>query len=101
MLVLSDPDMLSNHGLAHAGNPTAALAMLSELDRDGGPVVIDETLHGYGREPSVYRSLFDFPMLLATLQVALTVGVLLWAGMARFGPTHPPAPPHARSPRPW
>jgi hypothetical protein len=94
LFVLSDPDLLSNHGLAHTEN---AVAMLHVLDRVRGaadrPVVVDETLHGFGREPSVYRALFDYPLVLTTLHGLAVLAVLLWAAMGRFGPPMPFKPP--------
>jgi hypothetical protein len=92
ILVLSDPDLLANHGLARPGNASVMMSILDLVrPSDASPVVIDETLHGFGREPSIYRALFDFPLLLATLHVLAAVAILLWAGMARFGPPSPVA----------
>ncbi|HMG57586.1 MAG TPA: DUF4350 domain-containing protein, partial [Kofleriaceae bacterium] len=46
LYVLSDPDVLNNAGLRHAENARLAVQLIDGL-RDGGPVVIDETMHGY------------------------------------------------------
>jgi len=91
--VLSDPDLLSTHGLGRRGNAVAALRILDHVRDEGGPVVIDETLHGYGREPSLYRALFDFPLVLVMFSVLATVAILLGAAMRRFGPALPVDPP--------
>jgi hypothetical protein len=93
MLILSDPDLLSNHGLARPGNAAAMMAILGLMHREGEAVVIDETLHGFGKEPSLYRALFSFPLVIATIQALLAGAVLLWAAMGRFGAPHPAAPP--------
>ncbi|MEM8886150.1 MAG: hypothetical protein AAGD14_18965 [Planctomycetota bacterium] len=94
VFVLSDPDLLSNHGLSHPGNAIAMLTVLARVRASADqPVVVDETLHGFGREPSVYRALFDFPLLVATLHGVAIVVVLLWAGMGRFGKPEPARPP--------
>jgi hypothetical protein len=94
LYVLSDPDLISTHGLARAGN---AAAMISILDfaRGGGrdAIVFDETLHGFGKEPSLYRSLFELPLGLATMQALLAAAILLWAATGRFGAPHPLPPP--------
>ena len=37
----------------------------------------------------MHRALFDFPLLLATLQALLTLAVLLWSAMGRFGAPAP------------
>lgn len=89
--VLSDPDLLNNHGLVRDENAVFAVGMLERARGGRESIVLDETLHGYLREPSLVRSLFEFPLVLATLQSLLAVGVLLWAGMARFGAPRPVA----------
>lgn len=92
MLVLSDPDVLSNHGLGKGDNAQLAMRILEDL-RDGErAVVIDESLHGFVISPSIWRELFDFPLLLVVIQVILTAVTLLWAAALRFGEAAP-APP--------
>jgi hypothetical protein len=85
VLVLSDPDILSNVGLRLGDNAPLALAAISELRPAGGVVVIDETIHGFEREPSIWRELFSFPLVLLIAHGALLVALLLWSGMGRFG----------------
>jgi len=93
LLVLSDPDILANAGLHHGDNAALALAVVDLLRPEGGAVVWDETVHGHERTPSVWRELFDFPLVLLVAQAALVLVVLLWAGMGRFGAPERPAPP--------
>lgn len=90
--ILSDPDVFNNAGLARPGNAAFAVALVEELRR-GGPVVFDETLHGFAEEPSLWKALFRFPLALVTLHIALLVVVVVWAGLGRFGPARsaPPA----------
>jgi hypothetical protein len=94
--VLSDPDVLSNHGLARAGNAALAVALFKRLRTgvsgappqagEGGSVVFDETIHGYTAKPeSPFMLLFRFPFVIATMQGLIAVALLLWATMARFG----------------
>jgi hypothetical protein len=90
MLVLADPDLLSNHGLLRPGNAVAAIDLLERARRGREAVVIDETLHGFGREPGLFRMLFEYPLVLASIQSLLAVAVLLWAAMGRFGAPEPP-----------
>jgi hypothetical protein len=82
--VLSDPDLLSNHGLEDGDNASLALQIV-ELAREDRSVVVDETLHGFIRQPSLYRTLFEFPLVLVTIQVLLTVVLLIWSATGRFG----------------
>lgn len=85
VLVLSDPDVLCNAGLHLGDNAPFAIAAIEELRPSGGVVVIDETIHGFEREPSIWRELFSFPLVLFIAHGALLVALLLWAGMGRFG----------------
>lgn len=93
--ILSDPDLIANHGLDDGDNAEIA-AQLLELARKDSSVVVDETLHGFIRQPSLYRTLFRFPLVLVTLQVLLTLALLLWSATGRFGkpvPTRPAIAP--------
>jgi len=94
ILVLSDPDVLSNAGLGHGANASLVIAAIERLrTSSAGGVVIDETIHGHERTPSIWRELFSFPLLPIVIQAALTLLVLLWAGMSRFGAPQRSAPP--------
>ncbi len=94
LYVLTDPDVVNNAGLGRPGNAGFAIALLDQL-RDGGPVVFDETLHGFGAEPSLWKALFRFPLALITLHVMLLMVIVVWAGLGRFGPAHGAPPPLA------
>jgi hypothetical protein len=90
-LVLSDPDLLANHGLGRGENASIALALVDRAREGSLPVVVDETLHGHAAAPSVWSELLRFPLVLVVLQAVLALGVVLWAGVGRFG-TPVPAP---------
>jgi hypothetical protein len=90
--VLADPSRLDNVGLRARSNVHWAVALIDDL-REGGPVVFDETLHGFEKNPSLYRSLFTFPLLLVSLQVIACAVLLLWAAVGRWGPPRAAAPP--------
>ena len=94
VFVLTDPDVVNNAGLARAGNARFAITLLDEL-REGGPVVFDETLHGFAEEPSLWKAIFRFPLALVTLHVVLLMIVVVWAGLGRFGPARGAPPPLA------
>jgi hypothetical protein len=84
--ILSDPDIISNHGLALAGNAELFVAMIERLRRGNGVVVFDETIHGYpARADNPFLLMFRFPFVIATAQAAIAVALLLWATIARFG----------------
>jgi hypothetical protein len=92
--VLADPDVISNHGLAQAGNAAAALAVIAALRGRDGSVVFDETVHGFVVRPvSPFLLLFRFPFVVVTMQGLIAAALLLWATLGRFGaPQTAPAP---------
>jgi hypothetical protein len=94
LYVLSDPDVLNNFGLRRAENARFVARLIDGL-RDGGPVVIDETLHGYARTPSLVHALLGFPLVLATIQALVCAVLVVWAAMVRFGPRRAAPPPIA------
>jgi hypothetical protein len=69
VVVIADPDLLNNHGLG--------------LGARG--VVFDETIHGFNRTPGLIAESLRFPMVLTVLQGLILLGLVLWAGMGRFG----------------
>jgi hypothetical protein len=85
--ILSDPDVVANHGIVQADNAAFAVALIDALRKAGAPVVFDETIHGFaGAPPSPVKLLFTFPYALATALGVAAIGLLLWATLARFGP---------------
>lgn len=87
--VISDPDILNNQGLDRADNAVLVYQLLTrELAATG--VVFDETIHGFNRAPGLLSELRSFPLVLAVLQGLLLAGIVLWAGMGRFGKPLPP-----------
>jgi len=83
--VLSDPDILANHGIGHGDNAVLFTQIISAARESGDTVVVDEVLHGYRTKPSIWRSLFEFPLVLVSAQVGLLTLMLLWALTRRFG----------------
>ena len=87
LYVLTDPDLLNNHGIADPGQARAALALIDYLMPTGTKgVQFDVTLNGLGGSRSPLRLAFDPPFLAVT--IAIFVALLL-AGLQaiyRFGP---------------
>ena len=89
--VLSDPDVLSNHGLVRGDNAAFVIALLAAIrgegpGRAGGPVVFDESLHGFRQpEETSLRLLFSFPFSLVVLLICASGALLALAGAQRFG----------------
>lgn len=89
--LVSDPDLLNNHGLGDGDNAVLIYDFLTHRLGAKG-LILDETIHGFRRAPGLLAEAFRFPLLLAVLQALVLTGVLLWAGMGRFGkPVPPPA----------
>lgn len=87
IFILSDPDLLNNHGLSHRANARAALAMLAALDAQAPGTVIFDTMLPYGSGGrNLLQLAFEPPF--AGVSIALLIAALL-AGIAtlvRFGP---------------
>lgn len=92
--VLSDPDILNNHGLRNPETARMAVALIDRL-REGGPVIFEETVHGYTQTPGLVRTLFRFPLVLATIQILICGLLAGWAAMVWFGPRRAAPPPLA------
>jgi Domain of unknown function (DUF4350) len=92
--VLSDPDIISNHGLARSGNAALAVAIIERLRSGSGSIVFDETIHGFiAASGNPLQFLFRFPFVMATIQAAIAIALLLWATVTRFGAPQPAPPP--------
>ncbi len=85
--ILSDPDVLANHGLAQ--NAPLALALFDLISGDRS-VAFDETLHGHTVEPSFLAAMGSFPLVLVPVHLLLMLAVALWMAHGRFGPVEPP-----------
>jgi len=80
--VLADPDIISNHGLARAGNAALAVAMIKALRGESGSIVFDETIHGLVvRTASPFLLLFRFPFVVASVQGLIAIALLLNAAV--------------------
>lgn len=93
--ILADPDILSNHGLLVGDNAAFITEVLDTLRSrhtdDPGPIVFDETIHGFREaEGSPVKLLFAFPMVVVVLLVCAAAALAVLAGAGRFGaPQHP------------
>lgn len=91
LLILSDPDVMSNHGIGRGDNLPFMLAVLDRLARDDdgwrGQIVFDDSVRG-GRQggESILAMLFRFPFVVATLLLCAAAVVIWLAGANRFGP---------------
>jgi hypothetical protein len=91
--VLSDPDLISNRGLRKGDNAIIAVGIVQALLPEGGTVIVDEVIHGFRRDPSVWRALFEFPIILISINALAAAAILVWAATGRFGSPAPVEPP--------
>jgi hypothetical protein len=90
VIVVSDPDILENHGIARGDNALIAVALVRSLRGAGGRVVFDEVPHGFVSRPlGIVRLLLTFPFVLVTVQIVLGGALLLWSAAGRFGAPKP------------
>ena len=88
--VLSDPDILNNHGLSLGDNAAAAVSMMRFLAPDrsvfldpGGEIAPEPTLEEESfADPSRF---FRYPFALVWIGVAAILLLSLWRGNVRFG----------------
>lgn len=84
IIVVFEPDLLDNYGMAKAEN-----AVLAErLVRAAGAkeVNFDLTLNGFARKPNLLTLAFTPPFLAATLCLMLAALAVGWRAFQRFGP---------------
>ena len=89
--VLSDPDLLDTQGVADLTTARTGVEILDRL-RDGGPVVFDVTLNGFGRGRSLLKLAFEPPLLGATLCMVAAALMMGLHATIRFGPVERPPP---------
>lgn len=84
-MILTDPDVISNGGLARGENAALALALIDALRGEGGRVLFDETEHGFERTPSIWRELGRAPLKMGSAHLLALALAALLAGAVRFG----------------
>jgi hypothetical protein len=89
LYVLSDPDILANHGLGKADNAALAISLIAQTIGDGGRVYVDETAHGFQLVPNLWKLLLSKPYIVATIIGLSVILLILWAALQRFGKALP------------
>ncbi len=83
--VLSDPDLLNNHGLDNGDNAVLAVRML-DLARGKSAVQFDSSVQKFRGSISLWRQLFLPPLLGLVLLSLFSVAVLVWHILVRLAP---------------
>jgi hypothetical protein len=93
VIFLTEPDLANNFGLADPARAAAAIALVQELDYDAyAEITFDMTLNGFGASENLLTLAFRPPFLAATLCLILTLALVFWRSMLRFGPAAASAP---------
>jgi hypothetical protein len=83
--VLSDPDIIANHGLLDGQNALFAIRIIEALLPKGQRVIFDETIHGFSLPPTLWLAMFRPPWIAVTLAFAFVCAILGFAALNRFG----------------
>lgn len=87
VILVFEPDLVDNYGMARFENARLAEALVRASGVEpGDPVVFDMTLPGYARAQNLLTLAFTPPFLAATLCLLLAAVVVGWRAFLRFGP---------------
>jgi hypothetical protein len=90
LVIVFDPDLLDNYGMAKLPSAQLADALVGATSGADGPVIFDLTLNGLERQASLLTLAFTPPFLAATLCLLLAAGAVGWRAFLRFGPPQVP-----------
>jgi hypothetical protein len=86
IIILADPEIVTNRGIGRADNARIALALVERLRGSGGAVWFEQATHAVVPAPRhPLWILFSFPLSLFMLQLALGFVLLAWSGWGRMG----------------
>lgn len=85
ILLLTDPDPVSNLGIGKGENALFAIELIEFLAGDDRRIVFDEAFAGSATGPSAFARLFELPWLALTLSFGALVIVIGFAALNRFG----------------
>lgn len=88
VLVVFEPDLLNNYGLADEQRAALAVELVDTAINfePGVPIVFDLTFAGMGNSENLLTLAFTPPFLAATLCLLLAALVIAWRAFKRFGP---------------
>ncbi|MEQ1633630.1 MAG: DUF4350 domain-containing protein [Planctomycetota bacterium] len=91
LYVLADPDLIANHGLLRGANAEFVERLIEQV-HPGGPVIVDETLHGHVVESSIWEALGRYPFVFVTCHLLIVLALCGWIAAGRYGPVVAEAP---------
>jgi hypothetical protein len=100
--ILTDPDVMSNHGIGKGENAAFMVNLVKSLSETGNKnfpgkktIVFDETVHGFTSGvpgESILETMLSFPFVTVTILTCITAALLALAGAGRFGAPLAPRP---------
>ncbi|MCB9832749.1 MAG: hypothetical protein H6807_09765 [Planctomycetes bacterium] len=100
ILVISDPDLIANHGLGSVdAHVLLATWVFRRMALGRTTIYFDEVVHGHDYENGFWRRMMQYPLVLVLLHGILVMAVLVWAAARAFGPRlpQPPAVPPGKA----
>ncbi|HWF00721.1 MAG TPA: DUF4350 domain-containing protein [Caulobacteraceae bacterium] len=85
LYLLSDADLMNNHGLKDERTFETALLIVHTLEAGDGPVIFDLRLSGLSAGRTPMRLLFDQPFVAVTLALTAAAALAGWQAFTRFG----------------
>ena len=89
--ILSDPDLIQNHGIADGWNLELMTSIVDTVTDGNDTIIFDEIIHGFSLEPSLAKAMFKKPFIYPTILAILTLIIFLAAATRRFGAAAKPA----------
>lgn len=87
LVVVFEPDLLDNYGMARFANARLAERLVRATGvRPGERVTFDLTFNGLGGSVNLLTLAFSPPFLAVTLCLLLAAAIAVWRGFLRFGP---------------
>lgn len=87
VVVIVEPDLANNYGLADARRARAAVELVeAALQGQDLPIIFDLSVAGLGRGQNLLTLAFEPPFLAATLCLILAAMLVAWRSFRRFGP---------------
>ncbi len=87
LVIVAEPDLLDNYGMADAARARLALGLVSAaMEGKHLPVTFDLTFNGLGRSANLLTLAFTPPFLAATLCLLIAALATGWRALLRFGP---------------
>lgn len=85
ILLLTDPDPVSNIGIGKGENALFAIELIEFLANEDRRIVFDEAFAGSAVGPTAFARLFELPWLMLTLSFGALALVIGLAALNRFG----------------